>query len=159
LAENDPDITDAGKLKTHNKQIAGNFRNYDIAVHQILSANKTYYACVEYCTPVLVMYEMEAEGKAGLSQEQKEAQLLVFHEVLQDILNRSEYKRHINLICYDDYSSKKQRLSELLVENILKSPDWYHAILALYYTTKECSTNHIDDLTAMMYLLEQYSYS
>jgi len=114
----DKAITSAGKLETLTIQIAGNNRNYDTAIHKISSQGQTYYACVEYCTPVLVMYEMEAEGKAGLSPGQKEAQLFVFKRVLENIINKSEYKQHIQMICYDDKSTMK--LSELLVNNIQK---------------------------------------
>ena len=65
---------------------------------------QTYFACVEYCTPVLVMYEMEAEGLAGLSPMQKAAELVVFYDVLNRILSRPsapDYCRNIKLIKYD----------------------------------------------------------
>ena len=47
------------------------------------------------------MYEMEAEGKAGLTPQQKEAQLQIFYHYLQYIMNKWGRMKDIQLICYD----------------------------------------------------------
>ena len=120
LTEADKNITSAGKLETLTIQIAGNTRKYETAMHKICANGKEYFACVEYCTPVLVMYEMEAEGKAGLTLKQKEAQLQVFYECLKKIYWNAEYRQDIQLICYDDQSLGAKSLSSILVENIEK---------------------------------------
>ena len=70
----------------------------------IVSNLQSYFACVEYCTPVLVMYEMEAEALAGLSPGQKAAECRMFYEVLNRILTREEapdFCRNIKLVKYD----------------------------------------------------------
>ena len=59
---------------------------------------------MEYCTPVLVLYEMEAEGKAGLTPEQKKAQLQVFYRCLKKLCSNAKYSQDIQFICYDGKS-------------------------------------------------------
>ena len=120
LTKADENITNAGRIETLTIQIAGNTRKYETGMHKICADGKEYFACVEYCTPVLVLYEMEAEGKAGLTPEQKEAQLQVFYRCLKKLCSNADYSQDIQFICYDDQSNDAKSLSSLLVENIEK---------------------------------------
>jgi hypothetical protein len=125
LTAADERITKVDNLETLSIQIAGNKRPYDTAVYKIPAKGKSqpscYYACVEYCTPVLVMYEMEAEGHAGLTPKQKENQLKIFYKTLQKILSQTDYAQNIELIQYNDHVDADKNLSEILLENIKKN--------------------------------------
>lgn len=62
------------------------------------------YACVEFCTPVLVLYEMQAENKAGLTRHQMLTQLILFYDTMMKILQHEEARPclgNFKLLIYD----------------------------------------------------------
>ncbi|ELT89677.1 hypothetical protein CAPTEDRAFT_221529 [Capitella teleta] len=111
--------------------ISGNvMRNYKTAVHQVTDPrdkNKTYLFLGEFCTPLRSLYEMASGGIAGLSNEGRNHQSLLFREKLKEILghpNAADCKDFV-LLPYRDVAvqsssevHEKESLSQLLCDMI-----------------------------------------
>ncbi|KAI0216162.1 Stimulator of interferon genes protein [Lamellibrachia satsuma] len=109
---------------------AGNIdRDYKSSVYRVTDpdTNEVYYAILEFTTPILSLYEMEAGAIAGLNSGQMDVQRKIFETKLQEILEHENNRRcngRTILLSYTDEKYKGSgcqevtRLSSIIVHCI-----------------------------------------
>ena len=92
----------AENLQAVNESVAGiQNRKYTHSCYRIDAEGETLYAPLEYATPLNTLLEMSKHKKAGLSEEERHRQVLLFYETIQNIiLNYSD----------DDHPDIKRRV-------------------------------------------------
>lgn len=127
LADSDPAVERLPNcLPEVRASRAGNMdRVYKNTVYSLHHRNGTrYYIPCEYATPVASMYDMEKDGLANLTLDEKQAQIRMFHDILLMILETSKdttFKMAFHLILYQDESddnSYKYPISKPICEAI-----------------------------------------
>jgi hypothetical protein len=86
-------------------------RDYKSILYEIINTgNEVYYAAVEYCTPLLSMYEMHKGNTARLTLDELERQRLLFTCKLTEIVEANESCRgKCLLISYADTDGMKSK--------------------------------------------------
>lgn len=60
-----------------------------MCVHVCVCTKQGYNCAVEYATPLLTLYNMSQESRAGFGEPERRQQVLLFYTTLQDILENS----------------------------------------------------------------------
>ncbi|TKS72670.1 Stimulator of interferon genes protein [Collichthys lucidus] len=79
-------------------------RVYKHSVYRVQDEDGKGYNCaVEYATPLLTLYNMSQESRAGFGEPERRQQVLLFYTTLQDILENSlECRNRYKLILLND---------------------------------------------------------
>ncbi|XP_060771249.1 stimulator of interferon genes protein [Neoarius graeffei] len=79
-------------------------RVYKHSIYKITNhKQEPYYCVVEYATPLLTLYQMSQDSTAGLSEQDRRQQVLLFYKTLRHILECSlECRNRYRLILLDD---------------------------------------------------------
>ncbi|KAL1261712.1 hypothetical protein QQF64_006977 [Cirrhinus molitorella] len=118
-------------------------RSYKNSVYKITQDNKTFSCVLEYATPLLTLYQMSHESRAGFGERERKQQVLLFYRTLSQILEDSlECRNRYRLILLNDehtgdphYLSReiiqhlKQQDGEIHMDPIQELPNEVHPVL------------------------------
>ena len=121
FADVDPNIQFVTEAQQKILSRAGNQRRvYKNSIYKVNSLiHGEFYCLMEYATPLLSMYDMEADPRCSFTKEDRDQQVVLFYKLLKEILDKDEQckgKYHLVLT-----SNARTDLADVMGNEILKS--------------------------------------
>ena len=130
LADIDKRLSFEENLDTHEENVAGvQGRRY---IHSSYKINDpkfgTFYAAIEYATPLNVLRDMCRSKKAGFSTAERDHQCIIFYETIKDIVenNSKEDNARIKDNVAFVYLPRNANVVDEIIETIKQMPSSRH---------------------------------
>ncbi|XP_012722259.2 stimulator of interferon genes protein isoform X1 [Fundulus heteroclitus] len=96
-------------------------RVYKHSVYRVQDENGKAHDCaVEYATPLLTLYRMSQDRRAGFGESERRQQVLLFYRTLQDILEQSQEcrNRYRLILLKDEHQDDPHFLSKTILKHL-----------------------------------------
>ncbi|XP_073676779.1 stimulator of interferon genes protein [Garra rufa] len=103
-------------------------RSYKNSVYKITQDNETFSCVLEYATPLLTLYQMSHESRAGFGERERKQQVLLFYRTLSQILEDSlECRNHYRLVLLnDEHTGDPHYLSREIIQHLKQQDGEIH---------------------------------